>query len=109
MASLLPYRATTPSGERIDISFPLHPLTASPVRVSHLVSAVLEAISREVAVDPATSNGDVLQATAMALAIRAAMIEAPKPTTDRLANELVKASLAAMEKAKREYSQVGHA
>lgn len=109
MASYLPFTATTASGERFDISFPLHEHTASPVRVAQLASAVLEALDREVAVSPGTANGDILQAVAMALAIRAAMIEAPKEMTDRLARGLVNTSLDAMDLAKREYIYVGRA
>lgn len=109
MASRLPYTATTASGERFDIWFPLHPHTVSPVRVSQMLSAVLEAIDREVTVSPATANGDILQAVAMALSIRAAMIEAPTEVTDRLAANVVEASLSAMGEAKREYIHVGHA
>jgi len=47
MATRLPYTANTATGERFDISFPLHPQTASPMRVSQLVTAVLEALDRE--------------------------------------------------------------
>lgn len=109
MAKQLPYRATTASGECLDITFPLHSQTVSPVRVSQMLSAVLEAIDREVKLDPVTSNGDVLQAVAMALAIRASMIEAPKENCDRLVSELVRASLKAMDGAARSYPYVGHA
>ena len=109
MANRLPYTANTASGERFDISFPLHPETSSPVRVSQLVSAVLAAIDREVMVGQTTSNGDILQAMAMALAIRASMIEAAKPTTDQLAADLVRTALTAMNDADRRYSHVGHA
>lgn len=109
MASHFPFSATTASGERFEISFPLHEHTASPVRVSQMVTAVLEAIDREVGVSPETANGDILQAVAMALAIRASMIEAPKPMTDRLAGEVVRASLGALDDAKRAYIHVGHA
>ncbi len=109
MASQLPFTATTASGERFEISFPLHPHTDSPVRVAQLVSAVLETIDREVGVSPATANGDILQAVAMALAVRAAMIEAPKDVTDKLASGVVATSLRAMDDAKRTYVHVGHA
>jgi hypothetical protein len=109
MATRLPYTATTATGERFDITFPLHPQTASPMRVSQLVTAVLEAVDRDVMLDPTTSNGDVLQAMAMALAIRASMIEVAKPITDRLATELVKTALSAMNDADRRHIQVGHA
>ena len=108
MATHLPYQATTATGERFDISFPLHPNTGSPVRVSQMISAILEALDREVKLE-VTSNGDVLQALAMATAIRASMVEAPKRITDQMTAELVGASLRAMDDAEREYRQVGHA
>lgn len=95
----LPYRATTASGDVFDITFPLHAETGSPVRVSQMLSAVLTALDREVSLDPATSNGDVLQALAMAIAVRAGMIEAPKATTDRLTADLVASALRALEAA----------
>jgi hypothetical protein len=109
LVTRLPYRATTASGERFDISFPLHPQTASPMRVSQMLSAILAALDAEVKLDPGTSNGDVLQALAMALSIRASMIEAPKELTDRLSVDLVSASLAAMNDADRHYAHLGHA
>ena len=107
MATHLPYQATTATGERFDISFPLHPNTGSPVRVSQMISAILEVLDHEVKLE-ATSNGDVLQALAMATAIRASMVEAPKRITDQMTAALVGASLRAMKDAKREYRQVGH-
>jgi len=109
MPTHLPFTATTATGERFEISFPLHEHTASPVRVAQVISAVLEAIDREVTVSPGAANGDILQAVAMALAVRAAMIEAPKEMTDRLALDGVRASLSAMDDAKRGYVHVGHA
>lgn len=109
MATHLPFRATTASGEQLDISFPLHPQTASPMRVAQMLSTILSALDAEVRLDPATSNGDVLQALAMALSIRASMIEAPKELTDRLSADLVSAALAAMDNADRHYPLLGHA
>jgi hypothetical protein len=109
MATRLPYRATTATGERIDAVFPLHPETASPMRVSQMLSSVLAALDHEVRLDPATSNGDVLQALAMAIAIRAAMIAAPQRVTDALARDLVAAALAAIDGAERQHTPAGHA
>lgn len=108
MVTRLPFTATTASGERFQISFPLHAHTDSPVRVSQILAAVLKAIDREVTVSPGTANGDILQAVAMALAIRAAMIEAPKAMTDGLARDVVNTSLSAMDDAERAYVHVGH-
>lgn len=109
MPKHLPYRATTATGDVFDIDFPLHDQTGSPVRVSQMLNAVLAALDKEVSLDPSTSNGDVLQAMAMALAVRAAMIEAPKPTTDRLSADLVAAALKALDGARRTRPRAGHA
>jgi hypothetical protein len=110
LATRLPYRATTATGDVFDIAFPLHPSTGSPMRVGQILSAVLAAVDADVRLDPATSNGDVLQALAMALAVRAAMINAPKPLTDRLAADLVAAALAALDAAERRGDpRTGHA
>jgi mRNA-degrading endonuclease toxin of MazEF toxin-antitoxin module len=109
MAKELPYTATTATGEQFDVSFPLHPETLSPVRVANIISAVLEALDREVRLDPNTGNGDLLQGVAMALAIRSAMIAAPKERTDQLTLTLVRNALAATDKAVRRSGLIGHA
>lgn len=109
MTQHLPFQAKTMTGESFDIAFPLHPETQSPVRVDQMLRAALDAIDREVKLDPETSNGDVLQALAMALAVRGAVIAAPKQTTDRLAQDLLRSALAAMENAERHGPTVGHA
>lgn len=96
----MPYTATTATGTRIEADLPLHPETASPVRVNQMLDALLGLIDREVRMDPATSNGDVLQALAMALALRGTMIEAPKQLTDRLAAELLADTLTALDAAR---------
>jgi hypothetical protein len=106
---VLPYHVSTASGARFEVAFPLHPDTASPTRVLHMLSAILAALDAEVRLDRNTSNGDVLQALAMALAIRASMIEAPTPTTERLAADLVTTALAAMRDADRHVPHVGRA
>jgi hypothetical protein len=105
----LPYRAKTASGDVFDVSFPLHRFTESPVHVSNMVTAVLAALDCEVKLNPSTSNGDVLQALAMAISIRSAMIDADKETTDHLTADLVKTALAAMDDAEHHAVQAGHA
>lgn len=109
MPKSLPYRATTATGDVFDIAFPLHDQTASPVRVSQMLSAVLAAVDREVSLDATTSNGDVLQALAMAIAVRAGMIEAPGSTTDRLTAELVSSALRAVGRAEHTRPRSGRA
>jgi len=105
----LPYRARTATGDVFDVVFPLHEETGSVVRVDQLVSAILEAIDRDIAVAGETSNGDVLQAAAMALAIRARMIHAPRDVKEQLTAELVAAALNAVAAVERESPTVGHA
>ena len=105
----LPYRARTASGDTFDIEFPLHPETGDSVRVAQLVSLLLDALDRDIAVLGETSNGDVLQAMAMAMAIRAEMIYASSEITDRLSQELLRVALQAAANSKRESPQVGHA
>lgn len=105
----LPFRAATASGDVFDIEFPLHGETADPVRVGQLVSALLNTVDRDVAIAGETSNGDVLQALAMALAVRARMVHAPSQTSGALAAQLLKTALAAAAEARRETPQIGHA
>ena len=110
MSRKLPYRATTATGEVFDIEFPLHEETESAVRVGQVITAVLGAVDRDIHVAGETSNGDVLQALAMALAVRAGMVHAPKDTTDAIAARLVKTALDAVGRADRSKgAQVGHA
>ena len=105
----MPYRARTATGDVFDIEFPLHAQTGDPVRVSQLVTLILSALDRDLSIGGETSNGDVLQAMAMATAIRAAMIHAPQPVTARLARELLDDALDAMEGAARRSPQSGRA
>ena len=72
----LPYRVTTATGAVLDIQFPLHEQTVSAVTVCQLLDSVLLTLSGDIALLPNAGNGDVLQALAMALAVRAG-IEAP--------------------------------
>jgi|APTNR8051073442_1049403.scaffolds.fasta_scaffold05300_6 predicted metalloenzyme YecM len=109
MESILPYRVHTATGERVDIAFPFHPETVSPSRVAQILSAVLNALYSKVRLDPATSNGDMLQAVAMALAVRATMIDTPREVTDSLSADLVNAALAATRDVERTLGPVGHA
>ena len=105
----LPYRAQTASGDTINVAFPLHEDTESPMKVSQLLTAVLETIDREVTVTGPMANGDVLQALAMAVAIRSRMIYAPSEVTLSLANTVTACALEATRKAKIDRAQHGNA
>ncbi len=105
----LPYRARTSMGDVFDIEFPLHAETVDAVRVGQVLSAVLEAIDKDVALGGETSNGDVLQAVAMALAIRAGMVHAPEEITRHLSTTLLASALDAVADSTRSRPQAGHA
>jgi hypothetical protein len=105
----LPYRAQTAMGDTFDIDFELHPDTADAVRVEQLISIILDAIDRDVGLDGETSNGDVLQAIAMAMAVRAGMIQAPHDATARVSLDLLKSALAASASATHTRAQAGRA
>ena len=105
----LPYRATTATGTNLDFEFPLHRDTGDPVRVGQMISAMLEAIDREIALVGDASNGDVLQAVAMTLAIRARMIHGSQDIAARMAAELVQTAIIAAEDAEVSGPQAGHA
>jgi hypothetical protein len=89
----LRYRFTTATGAVVDIQFPLHAETVSAVTVSQLLDSVLRTLSREIAVLSNVGNGDVLQALAMAVALRVAMIPAPRTVTEPLARDLLDTAL----------------
>ena len=105
----LPYRARTASGHNFDIDFPLHDETRDAVRVGQLLSAVLDAIDKDISLGGDTSNGDVLQAVAMAMAIRSRMIASPQATVESLSVQLLRTALAAAEEGVHHTPQVGHA
>ena len=46
----LPYRARTATGDVFDFSFPLHDETGDAVRVEQLVTTLLDAVDRDIAV-----------------------------------------------------------
>ncbi|TAD87141.1 MAG: hypothetical protein EAZ99_18575 [Alphaproteobacteria bacterium] len=105
----MPYRATTATGDVLDFRFPLHPETGSPMRVNQLVSQLLATLDRELKLLGEVGNGDVLQAVAMTLAVRAAMIHAPREQTAQLAFELARRALEAGVEAERSSPVSGRA
>lgn len=105
----LPYRVETATGDTLDIIFPLHSDTASPVRVNQLLTVILDAIDQDIKVCGETGNGDVLQAVAMALAVRARMIHAPTNVTSELSSQLLGKALNAASTADRVEPESGNA
>ena len=104
----LPYSAKTATGDVFDVTFRLHSETEDPIKVHQLLSAILENIDTELSVIGPSSNGDVLQAVAMALAIRTRMINANRYQLTAIATELVADSLAACMEAERQSPPAGH-
>lgn len=106
---ILPYTLRTATGTEIEFAFRLHAETASPMRVGQLLSSVLDALDRDIRVLGPTSNGDVLQALAMALAARSTMIEAADELTAQLARSLLATALDAASDSTRKVPPSGHA
>lgn len=105
----LPYRAITESGAVLDLQLALNEHTVSPMRVQQLLTAVLECLTRELAVLGATSNGDLLQALAMALAIRAGLVESAPEAALLLARQCLDAAADAVAVARHTRPSAGHA
>ncbi len=95
MTKSLAYTAKTASGVEIDFDFPLHPLTVSESDVANLLTEVLAALDRRITDSGTISDGDVLQALSMALAVRTRMVEAEPGSVHRLSAELADTALAA--------------
>ena len=109
MAKHLPYEVKTATGEIIAFEFLLHDETQSGMRVSQLLDAVLGTLDRELRVLGNTANGDVMQALAMALAVRTAMLHAPFDVGRQLALDLATTALAAAEYSRHDPGVVGNA
>ena len=109
MLKKLPYRAKTTSGDIIDVRFNLHDQTVNPVHVNNLITAILKSIDNEIYLVGEVSNGDVLQAITMVLAIRAHIIHAPVETTSVLAKTLLNEALMALDEATTIEGQSGRA
>lgn len=105
----LRYCATTKTGDVFEVEFPLHPATEDAVGISHLISDMLSVIDQSIVARGPTANGDVLQAVAMAMAIRARMIHAPAAVTSGLAMDLLSTALAAAAAAPRQVPSTGRA
>ncbi|MCC5860524.1 MAG: hypothetical protein JJT93_01270 [Gammaproteobacteria bacterium] len=95
MAKKLPYRAVTASGNQFEFEFPLHPDTASSVHVHNLLDVLLGTLDRELRHVPGVSNGDVLQALAMLLAVRTRILPGREEMLAGLSRELLESALAA--------------
>lgn len=98
---VLPFSVLAASGESFQVMFPLHPQTASPDLVGMLTSRLLDTISATLRDHPGSSSGDVLQAVAMALAVRAQVVDAPPQAAARVAEGLLADALGAVAESRR--------
>lgn len=105
----LPYRFTTPTGDAISFEFELHPETGSATRVYQLLDRLLYTLNHEIAVLGETHNGDLLQALAMAIAVRTEMIPANPELKRKLAKDVVEQALRSLNDAHHEETPSGHA
>lgn len=85
----------TSHGQAYDIDFPLHPNTRSADAVGALVTGQLVAISAAVANHKGLSDGDILQALAMTLAIRARMAGSTAESMQTMVHDLFDSAYAA--------------
>ena len=94
MARRMPYKAITATGNQFEFDFELHPETVEPVHVSNLLTALLQALDHEIGILGRVGNGDVLQALAMALAVRTRVLAGGSEEVDTLVRGLVTTALA---------------
>jgi putative heme iron utilization protein len=95
--STLPYTATTRSGDTMHFDFPLHEQTVSQQDVARMLGGVLEGLTQAIGSRADVSDGDVLQALAMAMAVRAEMVKAPAGAAQNLSRQLVETAMGATE------------
>ena len=95
----LPYTAVTTGGEAYRVNFPLHPETRAPDQVADMLNEVLGSLGDIIDNREGVSDGDVLQALTMAIAIRAKMVKAPLSASEQLLGQLLGDALEAVEEA----------
>jgi hypothetical protein len=91
----LDYTAVTAGGSAFDIRFPLHLETGSADAVADMLTGVLAGLSERLDAHQGVSDGDVLQTLAMAMAIRARMVDVAPAVSLRLMHELIDQAFAA--------------
>jgi len=96
----LKYTAVAASGRTFEMDFPLHPDTRSSADVSRMVTALLRAVNDSVEAGGEVSDGDVLQALAMAMAVRSRLIDVDPEVVQRLSHALLDTAFGAAEDAR---------
>ncbi len=95
----LPFTYVTTGGKSANVLFPMHPQTRSPEQVGKLLASTLAAMTEQIHQAGDISNGDVLQALAMAMAIRLELTGVERTTGLSLANQLIETAYQATAKA----------
>ena len=104
----LPFAVHTDTHDTFDNEFPLSEHTEDSVRVHQILTTVLNSIAHDLKIVGAVSNGDILQALSMALAVRTRMVYAPEQTMRAIIADLTDSALAASYATKRESDPAGH-
>ena len=105
----LPVDVTTAMGDKFSFNFKLNEHTADPIKVSNLLSSVLATLDNEIKLLGETSNGDVLQGLAMALAIRSKIIHGADDSTPRLVKSLVNDAIESLDDTRIDAATAGNA
>ena len=104
----IPYSITTETLTKINFLFELSIDTKSPITVYQLLDLILHKISQETRITE-ISNGDVIQALAMALAVRMKMVSANDKVVEKIVIERVTKALIAAKKADIKLISAGNA
>jgi hypothetical protein len=92
-ARTLAFTATTSSGEVLEFQLPLHPHTSSETHVGTLLEGVLDRVSELVEGPDNMSDGDVLQALTLAMAVRLKVAGLAPETAQQLVEDLANLAL----------------
>ena len=104
----LPYTVLSDTGDTFDIEFPLSEHTEDSMRVHQILSTVLNSVAQDLKIVGTMSNGDILQALTMALAVRARMVHAPENTMRTIVSDLSTNAMDACYAADRQSDPAGH-
>ena len=94
----LPYSVTTSTLTKINFLFELSKDTKSPISVHQLLNLILTNINKETKIIN-LSNGDIIQALAMALAVRMKMISADEKIVEKIVIDCISKAINAAKKA----------
>lgn len=93
-AEILSFTATTSRGQVVEFQLPLHPHTSSREQVGSMLEGLLDAMTTLIDSHDGVSDGDLLQALALAMAVRMGVAGIGQDIGRTLLTELVEAALA---------------